>query len=276
MGSRVTKQKIRQPGYIRVPNWVDDDTRMYDTTRLVLVALLSRLGSRGSVCLSQQELADITGCCRNTVAKALAELEERGILLISRRYYYSRSLHRIVRGKNRYRICRRDVGGFTLVPRALLAEDLTPAQFTVALHVYRLAGRKGRCYPSVRLLARQVDRAKSTVCRAVKALWLRQVVSRLRCRQANRAYACNSYYPTGWIREKGANPISAFRGGLKFEQSQVTKKITVGSILRKEEKGVGEFGGLNKKLERILLAGQYHFDGVGVKVSFPDELELIG
>lgn len=273
---RAKKEKKKMSGYVKVPNWVDDDTRMYDTTRMVLFALFARMGSRMAVCISQMELVALTGCCRNTVAKALQELQERGILFSTRRYYYSKHLGRVVRGKTRYYIRRSSEGSFTLVPRELLAEDLTPAEFTVALHAYRLAGRKGRCFPSLRLFARQVDRAKATICRAVKKLYLHQVLGRNHCEKASRAFSCNSYWPTGWVRKKAAQAVCAITGGLKFEQQQAIKKITVGSIKRKREKGVGEFGTLTKFWGKYLEEGQFYFDGTGVKVSTWCEPELTG
>lgn len=263
-------------GYVKVPNWIDDDTRMYDTTKKVLLALLARMGSKMTVCISQEELAQYSGCCRNTVAKALRELREQGILFSTRRYYYSKRLGRVIRGKTRYYIRRSNEGSYTLVPRELLAEDLTPAEFTVALHAYRLAGRKGRCYPSLRRFARQVDRAKATICRAVKKLHLRQVLSKAHCEKKNRSYSCNSYYPTSWVRKESDSNVLASRGGLKFEQQQASKKITGGFIKREKKKGVGEFGTLTEFWEKCLEEGQFYFDGTGVKVSAWCEPELTG
>lgn len=270
-----TKEK-KLSGYVKVPNWIDDDTRMYDTTKQVLFALLARMGSRTTVCVSQEELAQRSGCCRNTVAQALRELRERGILFSTRRYYYSKRMGRVVRGKTRYYLRRMDGGSFTLVPRELLKEKLTGAEFVAALHVYRLAGRKGRCCPSLRRFARQIDHAKSTVCSVLKKLRLCQVLCRNRCLKTNRAFSCNSYYPTAWVRKKAASNKFSTEGGLKFEQQQAIKKITVGSIERETKKGVGEFGKLTDFWEKCLAEGQLYFDGVGVKVSVCDELELIG
>lgn len=267
-------------GYIRVPNWIDDDIQMYDSTKLVLFALLASVGSRMTVCISQDQLAALSGCCRNTVAKALRELTERGILFSTRRYYYSRCLKQVVRGKTRYylRRCGAD-SSFTLVPRELLAAQMTPAEFTAALHAYRLAGRTGRCCPSLRRFASQIDHAKSTVCRAMKKLHLRQVISKLKCLKKNNAYACNSYYPTAWVRKKGAG-AGSLTGGRKFEQPQVINKITEGFYFEGKNKGVGEFGNLYN-FEGLYFFGSFFdrpffFDGTGVKVSANSELDLTG
>jgi len=268
-----TKER-KLTGYIRTPNWIDDETQMYDSTKMVLFALLARTGSRMSVCISQQELADTTGLCRNTVAQALTQLKERGIVFATRRYYFSKRHNRVIRGKTRYHIRRCEGGNFTLVPRSLLGNNLTPAEFVVALHAYRLSGRGGRCYASLRRFAKQIDHAKATICRAIKKLHLRQVVAHNHCLKRNGAFSCNSYFPTAWVR-KGAFQKSSDNGGLKNEHQQAIKKIAGGSIKRKEEKGVGQFGTLTEKSEKWPQIRQFYFDGVGVKVSFADELELL-
>ena len=86
--------------------------------------------------------------------------------------------------------------------------------------------------------------SKSTVCLAVSALQLRQELYRYRCRKENHAYACNSYYPTGWIRSALpeaapfpahiiANPLLRSRegGGPIFSKQLVIKKDSVGFLL---------------------------------------------
>ncbi len=259
-------------GYIRVPNWIDDDHQMYASTKRVLIGLLACAGSGMTVRKSLTELSEISGCCRNTVIKAIRELEERGIVRATRRYYYSRRLEQLVRGKNRYHIHRCGAGGaFTLVPRELLAMGQTHAQFVTALHAYRLAGRTGRCFPSLRLFARQIDHAKSTVCRAVKRLHSLQVLIRSRCRKSNGAAACNSYYPTAWVR-KGSVCAT---GGSKFELHPVNNKITEGLYSEETQYGVGEFGILHnsKAYDRPIQA--LSWDGFGIRVSVPDELVLL-
>ena len=262
-------------GYARIPDWIDDDLQMYDSTKKVLCALLTRVGSRMSVCISQEELAELSGCCRNTVAKAILELKERGIVFATRRYYFSKRNNRVIRGKTRYYIRRCDSGAFTLVPRNLLAEDLTPAEFTVTLHTYRLSGRSGRCFPSLRRFAKQIDHAKATICRAIKKLHLRQVVSRVRCMKINCSFSCNSYYPIGWVRKGQYQKVSRVDGGLKNEHQHAITKITEGSIWRGNEKGVGQFGKITENSEKFPEIRQFYFDGVGVKVSAGDELELL-
>lgn len=264
---------MKLSGYIRVPNWIMDDHQMYDSTKRVLFSLLACAGSGMTVRKSLTELSDISGCCRNTVIKAIRELEERGIVRATRRHYYSQRLERLVCGKNRYYIFRCGAGGaFTLVPRELLAVCQTHAQFVIALHAYRLAGRKGRCFPSLRLFARQIDHAKSTVCRGVKRLHRLQVIIRSHCRKSNRAAACNSYYPTAWVRGRS---VCACRGGSKFELLPVNNKITGGLYLEEKQYGVGEFGILHNLEASDWPSQALSWDGIGIRVSAPDELDLL-
>lgn len=267
---------MKLSGYVRVPNWIDDDHLMYDSTKRVLAALLACAGSRMTALKSQEELAAMAGCCRNTVIKAVRELTDRGILFTTRRYRYSKRLGKTVRGKTRYHIRRCDRGSYTLLPRELLPAGLTPAEFAMALHTYRLAGGKGRCFPSLGLFAGQTDHARSTVCRCMKKLHLRQIISRLRCRKQNRAYACTSYYPIAWVRKGPARSLSPNGGSLIFAQLPVINKITRGFYSEGKEKGVGQFGNLYNSKAPNSPFDQFFFDGTGVRVSAGEERELIG
>ena len=152
-----------------------------------------------------------------------------------RRYRRSAYLQRKVYAGNEYTIAKRDLSaGYTLIPRSLLPRKLTHAAFLVALYLYMAAGRKGRAYPSLRHIAEVLYLSKSTVCLAVSALQLRQELYRYRCRKENHAYACNSYYPTSWIRSALpeaapfpahiiANPLPAVKGGGWSDFQQATR-----------------------------------------------------
>ncbi len=258
--------------YVKVMNWIDDDAQMYGSTKHILVTMLLLAGGNRSFVCSQEELAELSGYCRNTVRQAITELQGRGLLLVARRYGYSKRLNRLVRYKTRYRLLGCDGNsGYTLLPSSVITAQLTALEFTAALHTYRLAGRKARCYPSLRRFAKQLDRSRAGICRALKVLRVRQLVCRLCCKKANRAHSCNSYYPTDWVRA-GAH----HRGGLKFEHKQGSKKITEGLYLEERKKGVREFGNLNKNWEDWLTSAPLYFDGMGVRVCFCDEQILTG
>lgn len=251
-------------GYVKIPNWIIEDNTMYDTTKKVLVTLMACTGSSGSICKSQQELAQITGFCRNTVSKALRELSERGLLLSTKRYRFSRAQNCVVRAASRYYVQRveRCIGGYTLVPRCLIAEDLTPAGFTAALYVYKLSGRKGRCCPSLRRFAKLCDHAKATVCRVLERLWRCQSIVRLYCRKVNGSLSCNSYYTSNHV---GKN--FSVRGGLKNEQPLSKKKDNDGSYLENREIGVFQFG----NLPNFDDFSQLFWDGGAVRVCVTEE-----
>lgn len=254
-------------GYVKVPNWVITDKNMYDSTRKVLFALIACTGSRGSFCKSHDELAAIAGLCRSTVSKALKDLEKRGLLITAYRYRYSPTIGRVVRKKSRYRLigCDKCLNGYTLIPRRLLEDKMTPAEFTIALQVYRLSGRKGRCYPSLRRFAVICDHVKATICRAVKRLHSLQTVIRSHCKKRNHSASCNSYYPTCPVI--AGKKIFSRNGGLKFTHTIANKKIAEGSYLYKKEKGVFEFSTLTNFLD----FPEFYWDGTGVRVSAADE-----
>lgn len=259
-------------GYVAVPNWIISDKAMYDTTKKILVTMLAYSDRKKAFCKAQTELAQLSGCCRNTVAQAVGALSQRGLLFSTRRYYYSKRLGRFVRAKSRYILRSCQPGrSYTLIPRSLLSDDLTPAEFVIALHIYRISGRTGRCCPSLRLLARLSDHAKATICRAVKHLQSRQAVSRLRCKKQNRAYSCNSYYPTDLVRKKPRRKFISVTGGLNIEQPMVTKKITYGFTGLKTEKGVAQFGNMPKNPTFPLSSGCFWQDGNAVRVSVTEE-----
>ena len=260
---------MKATGYVAVPNWIIKDKAMYDTTKKTLVAMLAYSRKDGAFCKSQTELAEITGFCRTTIAQAISELSRRGVLMVTKKYYFSSRLNRIANAKNRYLLCRCSTtkGSYTLIPRSLLQEDLTPSEFTVALHIYRLSGRKGRCFPSLRRLAKLCDHAKATICKAVKRLWGCQAALRLRCKMVNRSYSCNSYYPTDFVRAGKKWAGSDGRGGLKFRQHPVIKKITKDFTGLKTINGVDEFGNLPKNWTEEPM----HWSGAGVLVSVTEE-----
>lgn len=255
-------------GYVVIPNWIEGDRTMYDSTKYVLCALLSRACGRSSVRVSQCELAEDTGFCPNTVRQALRHLQERGIIFVTHSYYYSHALQRVVRAKSRYHLRRvQTPGGYTLLPRCVLMRKLTGTEFAAALHLYRLSGRKGRAYPSLRGLAKRIDHGKASICRAVRGLHMRQLITREPCEKRDQAYACNSYYPVDWVRKR--------MGGLNSEHPLGTKKDNDGLYRQEEEIGVREFGDLYKNPLDWLYKSPFWFDGTGVRIfawDAPDDL----
>lgn len=259
---------MKKQSYFVLPNWLEEDTRMYPSTKQVLCTMLAHTTRKHYVRKSLSQLAQLSGRCVSTVRQALAQLAELGLCKAVRRYRYSKRLGRMVRAVSGYYLRCCDVSwGYTLVPRSLLGEGLTAAQFCVALHQYRCAGRTGRSYRSLRGTARATDLSRATICRAVVRLCSLQVVIRLRCIMANRrCHSCNSYYPTDFVRA---------RGGLIFSRPDFINKITKGLYWEEEDYGVAQFGKLTKN-GRFTDKTHYQFNGTGVLVlPGQEELEML-
>lgn len=231
-------------GYFQMGNRSIEDRRLYYSTRHVYAVMLAYRSKAGTVCKSLERLAALAHCSVATARQAVDQLMEYGYLRRIRRTRYSRSLDRMVNDTYRYQINpdKLTEGGYTLIPRSLLEQKVTHGTFVTGLHIYRLAGRKGRAYGSLRHMARRLDMAKATVCRAMAALRLTNQMVRLFCRKISRALAANTVYPTNWVKNGGRPNLFSGRGGLIFSRQVVINKITWDSIGRETNKGVPEFG----------------------------------
>ncbi len=255
------------PGYFKLPNSIILDESLYYSSKRVLAAMLAYSSRHGMLRKTVQELAFLSHCSPDTVQHALADLEQRGCIRKIRTYRFSCAMRRKIYAANAYKL-RRHVGAFTLIPRSLFRANLTHAGFVVALHLYMCAGRKGRAFPSLRLIAKQLSMGKATVCRAVQALWKSQTVLRSRCVKKNRAYSCSSYFPTDWVRP-GSGKAENFSvgGGLIFSKHLVSRKDNDWFYSRKKKYGVAEFGSLHNSGEIELFGSPYYFDGTGVRIT---------
>lgn len=230
----------RRRGYIAVPNSVILAKSLYATDKKLFAAMLS--ASYGHRCRkTYDELAALSGLSRRTVAACLVRLEEAG--MITRRehtYFWYGPLGQLVRSANVYHLKKREPGeGYTLIPRTLLGQDLSPSAFVAAMEIYRQAGREGRSYGSLCYMAKVLDMAKGTVCRCLRQFRSSQSVSFIRCRyRGKRNFACTSYYPVDFVR----SGQFGVKGGLNIALPIVIKKITGDCVGKKKIYGVAEFG----------------------------------
>lgn len=255
---------MRKQSYVKTPNCIIVDDAMYSSTKRVLTAMLAYCSKKGTVRKSLEELAALSHCSTATVKRALAELGTRGIISKIRCFRFSDYLSRAVYAKNAYQINHSKLqGGYTLVPRELLAAPVSHSTFVVAMYIYMTAGRRGRSWASLRTAAKRVDLSKATICRAMEALRAAQIIVRYFCIMANHAHSCNSYYPTAWVRHRPdcvrdrQASFFSLEGGLNFIKHKVINKIAGDYILREREKGVGEFGDLYSFLDDLLCSGAY-------------------
>ena len=226
--------------FFRMPNQIITDNALYYSTKRVFAAMLAYCDKQKTVRKSVDELAQRSGCSAKTVQQALDQLTELGYISKIHNWRYSRFFSQPVFDKNTYQICRDKLrGAYTKVPRSLLGAEISHAAFVVAMGVYMLSGAEGRSYGSLNYMAKALDMAKATVCRAMEILRKLQLLVRLFCRKANRALAANSYYPTDFL----------VGGSLIFTKHKVTTKITEGLYYEGNDKGVFQFGNFYKKMK---------------------------
>lgn len=262
-----------------VPNELINDTAVHYTTKAVALALLFLSGRKNrSVTVTFGELAKLSHCSVATAQQAIKELIRGGYIIKERSYRYSDEKKRLIYAANRYAWIKR-TGGYTLLRREIMDYAISPATLANLLYLYRCGGRKGRAFPSLRRIAGKLkaagkaglDMAKSTVCRALKALRLAQAVVRHRCSTRQGCYAPNSYYLTDMVLAGGTGTGSAGEGSPKFGKPNFINQITGAFTEREREKGVAQFGNLYRFCSGYGLERSLYFDGTGVVVSAADE-----
>ena len=255
-----------------VPNNLITDANLSYTTKRVAFVLLLLAGRKGQyVTVSFAALARLCKCSTTTAQKAVKELCAHGYLLKSNRYHFGEKQNHLIYASNRYLWLRRE-GGYTLVSRDILAYDLTPAAFVTLLYLYRCAGRKGRAFPSLNRIAKAgLNMAKSTVCMALKALRLLQALVRHKCMTRSRCYASSSYYLTSFVFSRNQLPSE---GGPKIDKPIFINQITGDNTERKKTGSVSQVDYVCTAWDTFGAPSTYFFDGVGVRVSVVDGLEL--
>ncbi len=250
-------------GYFVMSNAIIRDKRLSPAAKRLYAALLAYKGGNDKLCKTMGELCRLSGIdSRTTLCRCLRELEGKALISRVRHYRYSMALKRVVYDANGYRVMPQDLSqGYTLVPRSLLAADLTNGAFYYALEVYALSGRKGRSWLSLRRTASKLRMSLSTVCKALGQFLRTQAVSKLRCRKNNRSYACNSYYPVDFVR--GDAP--------KNGQLFVINKITDGVNSEKRKK-VSANSAFLPNFEWLSWQDRpWYWEGKAIRVSACDE-----
>lgn len=250
-------------GYFVLSNAIIRDKELSPAAKRLYATLLAYKGGNDKLCKTMDELCRLSGIdSRTTLCSCLKVLEAQGLIRKVRNYRYSMALKRVVYDANGYRVAPQDLSlGYTLVPRSLLAADLTNTAFYYALEVYALSGRKGRSWLSLRRTASKLSMALSTVCHALGQFLHTQVVSKLRCLKNNRSYACNSYYPVDFVRG----------GASKNGQLLFINKITNGINSGKRKK-VSANSAFLPNFEWLSWRDRpWHWDGKAYRVSAWDE-----
>ena len=180
----------------KVPNRLICDDRLSPSARKVGVVLYAHRNHLGVVYKSQEMLGELSGLCPATVRKATEELSAAGYVTAAPTRRYLEQKHRVVYGRKVYQLSLGFQGGYTLVPRAVVArrDDLTPAAFLVCMGLFVAAGNRRRAFPSLTKLSALVGVTVRTVCRALEQIKrLPWIVAQL-CKKRSGAYAASSYH----------------------------------------------------------------------------------
>lgn len=187
---------MKRRNTFQLPNRLIRDTRLSPAARKLGAVLYAHRNALGFCSKSLRTLSGLSGLCPATVRKAVEELSDAGYITAARTYRYLERKDRAVYGRMSYQVDLSFLGGYTLIPRDILARmgKFTPAAFLVCLCLLLAAGNCRRAFPSISQISRLAGIARSTVCRAllqIKAVsWL---LVRL-CRKRSGAYAANSYH----------------------------------------------------------------------------------
>lgn len=254
--------------YTKTPNRLIDDCTLKHSTKKVAFTMLFHVRRNGVIRISILELSVESKCGTATVQQAIRELIAHGYITKEKNYRYSPALGQPVLTKNTYRFNTR--GSYTLIPRSILASPVTHSCFAVMLYLYRRAGRTGRAYPSIRNMTdaeQGCGVSKASVCRALLVLKSLGFFIKLFCQRVRGDLSCNSYYLTCMVIKNGrpqsdceateeVRPSAHISdlGGLKSDKLPRINKITGISILRRREKGVGQFGKFYKVLGTLRSA----------------------
>ena len=262
---------------IKVPYKINSNSGLSYSARRVYCALryFEVLASRrgGRLLKTYSEIAGAAGIKNEkTVAKAILELSEAGYIEVKEHGYWDADRQIVRRGTNEYFLL--PVSGaerdYVWVPVKLLSAPVSPAAFAVLLFLLRKQGSNNLSCPSLRQGFQKISQKngkampRTTICDALEQLKSCLMLILCHCRKVNRSFSMNSYMLTVWgdwtfeqtaanscTQENSNTPSDAAslgEGGYIFGELPVRTKLTKVFYLEEEEKGVCEFGNLDRNL----------------------------
>lgn len=180
----------------KLPNRLVCDARLSPAARKVGAVLYAHRNALGFCLKSFDALASLSGLCAATVRGAVEELSDAGYISKARTYRYLPRKGRTVYGRMAYQVDLRFQGGYTLIPRDVLAHQgkLTPSAFLVCLCLLVAAGNRRRAFPSISRISALAGIARSTVCRALLQIRSMSWLLVRPCRKRRGDFAANSYH----------------------------------------------------------------------------------
>lgn len=179
----------------KIPNQLLLDGALNAYTRRIGILLFSRINAHSSCCKSLEELARLSDCCVETVKGALTKLENLGYIHRQKRLRYHAGQGRMVHSKTQYTCNTRLLSdGYTLLPRSIFQFKLTARAFLMLSYFHYQSGSKGRAFPGLSLIAKDLNMAHSTVCMGLNDLKAASVIYVQHCINANGSFNFNSYF----------------------------------------------------------------------------------
>lgn len=183
----------------RLPNKLILDGALGYTARRLAAVLYSRKNALGACCKALSELASLAQCSIAAAHTALKELEKHGYISYRNSYRYSIDKCRMVYAKNVYTCTMNVTSGYTLIPRSVFDHDVKASSFLLLLYLYykagnRIPGKEYKAFPSLKMTARELAMAHSTVCRCIRELGNARVVYARACVKVDRSFSNNSYF----------------------------------------------------------------------------------
>lgn len=185
---------MRKEHTFKVPSKLILDCTLSYSARLLGAVLYSRTNAQGVCRKSFAELAELSGCCVETVRLAM-ELLENGAYIKKYTYRrYDEGKCRIVCAKNAYHCILPVDRDFTLIPRSVFRHKIRNSSFVLYFYLRYRAGNSNRAFPSLGCIAKDLGMARSTVCECNHELDEVNLIYIQPCIKENRSNSTNSYF----------------------------------------------------------------------------------
>ncbi len=162
--------------------------RLSASSLMIYTGILSYANRLGYAYVKSETLARLTGLSTKTVLRATAQLEDCGLIAITRRHGMGGR-----RSYNGYTIAP-VTGSFTLIPSEIFRCGLSKSAFCAYLYLRKCAGKNTKAFPSLSNMAENLGITIKTILSAVAELVSSNLLGKNHCRRKDGSYGHNQYY----------------------------------------------------------------------------------